>query len=155
MALQRTDSDLKLEPVVNTISSLKRDDIDLQVENGDLAIVSYEDLIKAKLFRRLQTPVGSYALNISTYTDLGNILSITVDESYGSKLGLQNSEPLNNNWITNFINLITEALNDEPYISISNIDLSIFDPANGKVTFIVNYTINGTDLSGTVPVSTN
>lgn len=150
--------DLRLEPVDNNLSAISRDDLDLLVINGDLAVSTGSDVIKASLIRRLNTRLGSYAKDITTYdadkNSTGKLLVVSFDKDYGSKLGFQISESLDNRWIANFINELSSALSGDPRITVVGIDVTVSNPAEGRIGFNVRYTINSSNITDQIDVNT-
>lgn len=147
-------ADLVIEPDSDTISVVPREDLDLLIEDGDLAVASGPRVIAAALVRRLRTPLGFYALLIGTFDEDGNKIILRSGATYGSNAGRMLSEPLTNDWIRGFVQLLTEALSEESRIRLVDIDVDIFDPSRGQVSFLVNYEIVGTGTVDSLTLET-
>ena len=68
--------DLALEVEDPTIATLPREDLDLATADGDLALLTGAEVIKAAVIRRLRTPLGMYAILIAGYDASGNLVNI-------------------------------------------------------------------------------
>lgn len=148
-------ADIRIEQEDPTIAALPREDLDLMVEDGDLAVLTGADVVQAALIRRLRTPLGSYGILIGSLDDQGYWAITRMGTSYGSDMGRMISEPLTNAWIRSFISLITATLSSDTRIRLANIDVDIFDPSRGMVRFIIEYEIVDDGAAGTLTLETS
>lgn len=141
--------DLTMETELAVISSLPREDLDLEVVNGDLAVSVGAAAARNALIRRLRTPLGTYTALYSSYQsseDPDSPLVIIQDgATYGSVLGRLVSEPLTNDWIRSFVNTLADAVSLDKNIILENIELGFFDPTTGRIEFVIKYYVKGMD----------
>lgn len=148
-------SDLLLQKDTRIIASVPIEDIDFDVQDGDLAIVSDGDNIKESLIRRLRTPLGAYQLMVFSYNEDGILTNLFYDSSYGSTLHTFISEPLTRNWIKTFTDTVTSVVSEDTRVSILDVNLDIVDLSKGMVRLSISYEINSTNLQEVITINSN
>jgi hypothetical protein len=148
--------DLTMETELAIISGVPREDLDLEVENGDLKVSVGPVAVRNALVRRLRTPLGAYTALYSSYKDSQDPNSpkiiVSTGSEYGSVLGKLVSEPLTNDWIRSFVNTLADAVNLDKNVTLENIELGFFDPTTGRIEFVIRYYIKGLDEAQSLAV---
>jgi phage baseplate assembly protein W len=149
-------SDLVMEEDrINIIGAVPREDLDLEVENGDLKLITGIDNLKRSLVRRLKTALGSYGMLAGGLSSSGAKTVTLIGETYGTRLGDLMSEPITNDWIRHVLDTLQSALVQEERIRVVNVGLTIADLVLGRVRFDIDYRIIGAETEDNLGIETS
>ncbi len=138
------------------VAGFSIDDPDFVVVNGDLSLITNEELIKRSIIRRITTKVGDYSKLIYGYKTAGSSgTAITETETvengtdYGSDLGTLLSEPFNLVFIQKLKTKLFEAINKDDRINVLDIQFELKQEF-GEIKVTVSYELTDSSETGTL-----